>query len=82
MVAKPYSSIERRLAVLLDSAPGLRAFAKAGYQRLNYLMRGGRGQAIRLHLQATIERVAGGVGAQGERSSPNQCFFGYFGLQP
>ncbi|MGH8129988.1 MAG: TolB family protein [Steroidobacteraceae bacterium] len=69
----PYRRIERRLAALLDSAPGLRAFAKAGYQRVNYLLHGWRGQAIRLHPQATIERIAGG---------PDECFFGYFGLQP
>jgi hypothetical protein len=69
----PYGRIERRFAAILDSAPGLRAFAKTGYQRLNYLLHGWRGQAIRLHPQASIERIAGG---------PEESFFGYFGLQP
>ncbi len=77
-----YNRIERRLAALLDAAPGLRAFAKAGYQRFNYLLHGGRGQATRLHPQARIERIASGGGARDESSGADECFFGYFGLQP
>jgi hypothetical protein len=78
----PYGRIERRLAALLDSAPGLRALAKAGYQRFNYLLHGGRGQAIRLHPQATIDRIGGGADARDGPGGLDECFFGYFGLQP
>lgn len=70
----PYGKLERRIARLLDSSPRLRAGAKAAYQRLNYALRGGPGQRLRMHPQATIERVAGGGG--------DECFFGYFGMQP
>jgi hypothetical protein len=78
VTSTPYSGLERRLAALLDSAPRLRALAKAGYQRANYLLRGWRQRPLRLHPEAAIERVAGG-----ERGAARQeCFFGYFGMQP
>ena len=37
-----YNRLERGLASLLDAAPGVRRLAKSGYQRINYLLRGGR----------------------------------------
>jgi hypothetical protein len=73
MTGSSYSRIERQIAALLDSAPALRALAKAGYQRANYLLRGGRGQVVKLHPEVTVEKVAGG---------PEECFFGYFGVSP
>jgi len=77
-----YNRTERRIAALLDSAPGLRSWVKAGYQRANYLLHGGRSQAMRLHPQAAIELIAGGERANRDRGSPQECFYGYFGLQP
>lgn len=77
-----YNRMERKVAALLDSAPGLRALAKSGYQRFNYLVHGGRRQAMRLHPSAAIERATGG-GADAELEKRGaECFFGYFGLQP
>lgn len=71
----PYNRLERRLAALLDAAPGLRAFAKAGYQRFNYLAHGGRREALRLHPSVTIERAVA-------MEPGTECFYGYFGQQP
>ena len=63
---------------MLDSAPGLRALAKSGYQRFNYVVHGGRRQAMRLHPAVAIDRAV--------RDQPGtagvECFFGYFDLQP
>ena len=56
----PYNRLERRVAAMLDAAPGLRAAAKAGYQRFNYLVHGGRREALRLHPAVTIEHPATG----------------------
>ena len=78
----PYNRVERKVAALLDAAPGLRAVAKAGYQRFNYLVHGGRRKALRLHPSATVERAVE-PGSDGKREKPGEeCFFGYFGLQP
>jgi Tol biopolymer transport system component len=78
----PYNRVERKVAALLDAAPGLRAVAKAGYQRFNYLVHGGRREALRLHPSATVERaVEAGDDAIPARSG-EECFYGYFGLQP
>ena len=78
----PYNRLERRIAALLDAAPGLRAVAKAGYQRFNYLLHGGRGEPVRLHPAATIERAVEPSSGGGMRRAGEECFYGYFGLQP
>ena len=78
----PYNRLERRLAALLDAAPGVRAAAKAGYQRFNYLVRGGRRQAFRLHPAVKIERAVEPTGGEDLRKAGEECFYGYFGLQP
>jgi hypothetical protein len=77
-----YNRLERRVAALLDGAPGLRAVAKSGYQRLNYLVHGGRRELLRLHPAATIERAVTPSGGAEHSRSGEECFFGYFGLQP
>ena len=82
MTSSPYSGLERRLAALLDSAPRLHAIAKSGYQRANYLLRGWRQRPVRLHPEATIERVAGGERGAAAGAALEECFFGYFGMQP
>src|SRR5688572_9966782 len=71
----PYNRVERRVAALLDAAPGLRAFAKAGYQRFNYLVHGGRREALRLHPAVSLEPAV-------ESGGDEECFYGYFGQQP
>jgi hypothetical protein len=78
----PYNRLERRVAALLDAAPGLRAVAKAGYQRVNYLVHGGRGERLRLHPAATIERAVEPAVGAAPRKAGEECFYGYFGLQP
>ncbi len=78
----PYNRLERKVAALLDAAPGLRALAKSGYQRFNYLVHGGRRQALRLHPSAAIERATSGGEGVNLASGRTECFFGYFGLQP
>ena len=78
----PYNRLERRVAAMLDAAPGLRAAAKAGYQRFNYLVRGGRGESLRLHPAASLERAVEPAGQGRPRKSGEECFYGYFGLQP
>ena len=55
----PYNRIERYVATLLDSTPGLRRLAKASYQRVNYLLHGRPVESMRLHPKATIERPPG-----------------------
>lgn len=72
-----FNRFERRLAAALDSAPRLRALLRSAYRRANYLVTGGRGQDVRLHAQAALERIAGGRDPGSE-----ECFHGYFGLQP
>lgn len=78
----PYNRLERKFAKLLDSAPGLRALAKSGYQRINYLVHGGRRQAFRLHPAVSIARAVGPADDADLPSAGEECFFGYFGLQP
>ncbi|HKX58592.1 MAG TPA: hypothetical protein VJN00_04405 [Steroidobacteraceae bacterium] len=78
----PYNRLERRVAAMLDAAPGLRAAAKAGYQRFNYLVHGGRREPLRLHPAVTIERAVEPAGGTELRKSGEECFYGYFGLQP
>lgn len=73
-----YNRFERQLAALLDSAPALRAFARSGYRRANYLLHAWRAGPPRVHPQASILRIAGGAGD----AEAEDCFFGYFGLQP
>jgi len=75
-----YNRLERGLASLLDAAPGVRRLAKSGYQRINYLLRGGRGDCLRLHPDVSIERIGAGTGA--ELDPAQQYFFGYFGVSP
>src|SRR5262245_6757722 len=82
MTNASYSDLERRLAALLDSAPRFRAFAKAAYQRANYLLRGWQRRPVRMHPEATIERVAGGERDPRGATAPAECFFGYFGMEP
>ena len=77
-----YNRLERKVAALLDAAPGLRALAKSGYQRFNYLVHGGRRQALRLHPSAAIERATSGGEGVNLAGGRTECFFGYFGLQP
>jgi hypothetical protein len=76
----PYNRIERRVAALLDSLPGVRRLAKAGYQRANYLLRGRRGARWILHPQAAIERIPAAGGDV--HADARECFYGYFGLSP
>ena len=78
----PYNRLERRVAAMLDAAPALRAAAKAGYQRFNYLVHGGRREALRLHPAVTIERAVEPAGGGDLRKAGEECFYGYFGLQP
>jgi hypothetical protein len=78
----PYNRLERRMAALLDAAPGLRALAKAGYQRLNYLLHGGRRTAHRLHPAVTIERAVAPAETGPPAGRGQEWFYGYFGLQP
>jgi hypothetical protein len=78
----PYNRLERRLAALLDSAPGLHALAKAGYQRFNYLAHGGRREAVRLHPSVTLERAVSPPAGVAPATAGEECFYGYFGLQP
>jgi hypothetical protein len=70
-----YGNTERRLAALLDTSPSLRRLAKAGYQRLNYLLNGWRVPALRLHSLAALARVPGGADGR-------ECFHGYYDRQP
>jgi hypothetical protein len=75
-----YSRFERRLAALLDAAPRMRRGAKAGYQRLNYLLSGGRGREL-LHPRAAIRPIdRPGTSPGTERG--HERFFGYFGVTP
>ncbi len=77
----PYNSLERRIAALLDSAPGLRSFAKAGYQRVNYLLRRRGARPVELHPLAAVAR--NGACANGrDLPTGEECFFGYFGIPP
>src|SRR5262245_14495309 len=76
----PYHRIERRVAALLDSLPGVRRLAKAGYQRANYLFGGRSGAPSILHPQAAIERIPAAGDEVGADS--RECFYGYFGLSP
>ena len=71
----PYNRIERRVAALLDSFPAARRFAKAGYQRLNYLLQGQSDRKLRLHAGAVLQRLPG-------LDHRQECFFGYFGECP
>lgn len=82
MTNTSYSGLERRLAAFLDSAPRLRALTKSAYQRANYLLGGWRRQRMRLHPGATIERIAGSRRDRRAGTRPEECFFGYFGMQP
>ena len=75
-----YNRLERGLASLLDAAPGVRRLAKSGYQRINYLLRGGRGDCLGLHPDVSIERI--GAGTAAELDLAQQYFFGYFGVSP
>ena len=75
----PQTRLERGLASLLDAAPGVRRLAKSGYQRINYLLRGGRGDCLRLHPDVSIERIGAGTA---ELDAAQQYFFGYFGVSP
>jgi hypothetical protein len=78
----PYNRFERSFATLLDSLPGLRRAAKAGYQRVNYLLQGGRHERMRLHPGAAIERIPDVPRGADERNESHECFFGYFGVSP
>jgi hypothetical protein len=73
-----YNRFERHLAALLDSAPGLRAWARSGYRRANYFLHAWRAGPPRVHPLANLRRIAGGAG----HGSVEESFFGYFGLQP
>ena len=70
-----YNRIERRVAALLDSFPAARRLAKAGYQRLNYLLQGRSNPKLRLHAGAALQRLPG-------LDHREECFFGYFGVCP
>lgn len=72
-----YNRFERQLARLLDAAPALRAAAKKGYQRLNYLLHGRGGAPLRLLPEVAIEEVA-----SSEPDDQRERFFGYFGISP
>src|SRR5262245_25234651 len=74
-----YSRLERRFAAWLDAAPGVRQLVKSGYQRLNYLLHGGRGPALLLHPHAAIRPVDPDVSTD---QASHQRFFGYFGVSP
>ena len=78
----PYNRLERRLAALLDSAPRVRRFAKASYQRVNYLLHGRPDASMHLHPEAAIERIPGIEGETRQRTDSGERFFGYFGLSP
>jgi hypothetical protein len=76
-----YNRLERSLAALLDATPAARRLAKAGYQRLNYLLSGGRGRELELHAEASIRPIDVDAPAEhGQRAA--ERFFGYFGVSP
>lgn len=77
-----YNRLERQLAKFLDSAPGLRSAVKGGYQRVNYLLHGWRNAPVRLHPNATIERIPGTASAGDTYDGSCERFFGYFGISP
>ena len=77
-----YNRLERRLAALLDAAPRARRLGKQGYQRLNYLLSGGRGRELRLHPQAAIHPLDRDVRVEQWRRAKPERFFGYFGISP
>lgn len=77
-----YNRLERHIAALLDSMPGLRRVAKTGYQRLNYLLQGGRHERMHLHTDTAIERIPMAKGTAAARDAPPESFFGYFGVSP
>ena len=72
----PYNRFERQLARWLDSAPRIRALARSGYRRANYLLHAWQAGPPRLHPHASLRMISGG--GQGAED----CFFGYFGIQP
>jgi hypothetical protein len=72
-----YNRIERRVAAFLDNLPALRRVARSGYQRLNYVLHGGRGPRVVLHPKASLARLAPPAGDAG-----GEAFFGYFGIAP
>jgi hypothetical protein len=76
-----YNRLERRLATLLDVAPRARQLAKSGYQRLSYLLSGGRGREV-LHAQAPIQPIDSEVSSGSRRRDLQERFFGYFGVSP
>lgn len=74
-----YSRMERHLAAVLDSAPGLRRVAKYVYQRANYWLRGGGGP--RVDLDPGVEMLSIPPVVEGVSGS-SETFFGYFGISP
>ena len=77
-----YNRLERRLAALLDAAPRTRRLAKQGYQRLSYLLSGGRDRELLLHPQAEIHPLGGDLRLKHGQRAKAERFFGYFGISP
>jgi hypothetical protein len=59
-----YNRLERGLAALLDAAPERGDSPRAVISASNYLLRGGRGDRLRLHADVSIERIAAGTAAE------------------
>jgi hypothetical protein len=79
----PYGRLERRLAAMLDAAPAARRLVKSGYQRLSYLLSGGRGaEILLLHPEAAIQPIEPESREEQEQHVPRERFFGYFGISP
>lgn len=79
MAQRSYSSLERRIARLLEATPAVRNGVKWVYHRVNYLVHRERGFRFALHRGARIASVAEWIQAP---IGGGDYFFGYYDKTP